>query len=146
MRWLTALILFVGIMNATSAFAHDGHTHIFGTIATLGERHIVVKTKDGKNIPISVTGETTYRRQPATSGNATPQIGDWSPVTFVLRPPAHRVRDEGCLTLAFRGRYAFIDQLGCAFGSRITLRYSRLHSNHECDRSLALTFGSVYSR
>jgi hypothetical protein len=76
MRWLTALILFVGIMNATSAFAHDGHTHIFGTIATLGERHIVVKTKDGKNIPISVTGETTYRRQPATSGNATPQIGD----------------------------------------------------------------------
>jgi hypothetical protein len=107
MRCLTALVLFVGMMTATPAFAHDGHTHIFGTIATLGERHIVVKTKDGKTIPISVTGETTYRRQPAVSGNATPQrsgIGwswkrlkkavDWSPATFVLRPPAHHVRDE----------------------------------------------------
>ena len=76
MRCLTALVLFVGMMTATPAFAHDGHTHIFGTIATLGERHIVVKTKDGKTIPISVTGETTYRRQPAVAGNATPQVGD----------------------------------------------------------------------
>jgi hypothetical protein len=76
MRCLTVLVLFIGIMTVTPSFAHDGHTHIFGTIATLGKDHIVVKTKDGKTIPISVTGETTYRRQPAASGNATPQVGD----------------------------------------------------------------------
>jgi hypothetical protein len=76
MRCLTALTLFVGMMTVTPAFAHDGHTHIFGTIATLGGDHIVVKTKEGKTIPISVTGETTYRRPPAASGHATPQVGD----------------------------------------------------------------------
>jgi hypothetical protein len=76
MRWFITLVLFLGIMTVTPAFAHDGHTHIFGTIATLGENHIVVKTKDGKTVPISVTGETTYRRQSAASGNATPQVGD----------------------------------------------------------------------
>lgn len=77
MRGMTALVLFVGIMSVAPAFAHEGHTHnIFGTIATLGERHIVVKTKDGKTMSVSVTGETTYRRHSAGPGHATPQVGD----------------------------------------------------------------------
>lgn len=52
---MLAMVLMVGV-----AYAHNGMEHIMGTVVSMTDSSITVKTKDGKTQTVEVAGETKY--------------------------------------------------------------------------------------
>ena len=58
---VAALTLVLGAAGA--AWAHEGHTHkVMGTVATVHENHLMVQTKDGKTVTITMNEKTSILR------------------------------------------------------------------------------------
>ena len=48
---------------AITALAHDGATHVMGTITTFEKDHLTVKQTDGKLVTVMVDTKTKYTRE-----------------------------------------------------------------------------------
>ncbi len=73
-RYRVPTILAV-VLSAASLFAHNGKTHIEGTVTEINAKQIVVKDAKGKSISIQVNKDTIYQRNasgpPATRADLT---------------------------------------------------------------------------
>lgn len=55
---VAATVLF--LVALTLAYPHEGQQHVMGTVTALDAKHLEVRTPDGKNISVRLTGETRY--------------------------------------------------------------------------------------
>ena len=57
---VAALTLVLGV---AAAWAHEGHTHkVMGTVSMVHENHLMVQTKDGKTVTITLNEKTSILR------------------------------------------------------------------------------------
>ena len=67
LRTMTISLILVSAL-AIGAFAHDGATHVMGTITAFEKDHMTVKQIDGKLVTVMVDSKTKYTRE---NGKAT---------------------------------------------------------------------------
>ena len=65
----TTFVLFAFLL-ATSAFAHAGHHHVFGTVKQVNGDALLVHTREGTDATISLTKATVYKRGDADAKQA----------------------------------------------------------------------------
>ena len=68
---VVTLVLLLGIALP----AHEGKTHIMGTVTEIGESHIVVKTREGKLVKIPFDKDTLFRRGKGEAKAADMKVG-----------------------------------------------------------------------
>lgn len=85
-KMIAAVVSLTLASFAGSVFAHEGHTHeagntVMGTVSAVHKdmNHIVVKTKEGKKVGVTVDDKTKYLR-----GNETATFGDVTVGTRVV--------------------------------------------------------------
>ncbi len=62
MRKIGSLFL-VLLLGASALLAHGGGSHkLLGTVKDVHEQHLVVTTKDGKEVTLQLTAKTKYER------------------------------------------------------------------------------------
>jgi predicted MarR family transcription regulator len=58
-----ASLFLVSLLVAASALAHGGHSHtILGTVKVVNDGHLLVTTKDGKEVTVHLTAGTKYTK------------------------------------------------------------------------------------
>lgn len=75
-RTLRLMTLTLIVASAMAAFAHGGNEDIMGTVTRAEKGQIEVKSMDGKNVTVSVTATTVYRKgkEPATFADVKPGV------------------------------------------------------------------------
>lgn len=69
------LVLILVAFIATPVFAHEGTSHVLGTVTASSADQLVVQAKDGQSVSIRLTPETRYRAFGETT-SSTPSVGD----------------------------------------------------------------------
>lgn len=68
-KWMISVIA-VAVMalgSASTLRAHQGHDHkVMGTVTMAAADHVMLKDKDGKDVMVKVTKDTTVKGKPAT--------------------------------------------------------------------------------
>lgn len=59
-RRVFGILIFAGVLAASwKAFAHGGHNHkLMGTVTMAAADHVMLKTKDGKEVTVKVAANT----------------------------------------------------------------------------------------
>jgi hypothetical protein len=66
--WTTFMpVLFFALFSGRLLGAHEGHTHVMGTVTAVNDGQLVVQTKGGQTVAIQLDPNTRYR----TTGVAT---------------------------------------------------------------------------
>ena len=68
-RTMMAGLLMIAVF-VLGAYAHEGMTHVMGTISAVDGQNITVKTTDGKSVVVMVAKETKYSRDKGTASAA----------------------------------------------------------------------------
>lgn len=76
MKHLFVVALFAILVSAPLVWAHGNGSHVVGTVTTIEDDHVVVKTPKGDTASIAFKPETTFQRNGIHSQSARPQIGD----------------------------------------------------------------------
>jgi hypothetical protein len=65
--WTMLVALAVVTVGSTSPLlAHEGHDHkVMGTVTMAAADHVMLTDKDGKNVTVKVTKDTTVKAKPA---------------------------------------------------------------------------------
>ncbi len=59
-------VVVLAIASNTSVVAHEGHEHkLMGTVTMAAVDHVMMKDKDGKDVTVKVTKETTVKAKTA---------------------------------------------------------------------------------
>lgn len=67
MKKPTTFALFIALLAAPAAFAHEGHAHkVMGTVASIAAGQIEVTTPDGKKETHTLTKETMFMKGKVT--------------------------------------------------------------------------------
>lgn len=74
MRRVLALF-FLLALSSTGLWAHEGSTHILGTVATVAPDHVIVQTPDNKTVTIKTTDKTRYRTTKEASTREALKVG-----------------------------------------------------------------------
>ena len=69
------LVLILVAFIAAPVSAHEGTSHVLGTVTESGADQLVVQAKDGQSVSIRLTPATRYRATGATT-SSTPSVGD----------------------------------------------------------------------
>jgi hypothetical protein len=72
----TVIAFFVTMLVTTPVLAHEGGTHVMGTVSVSESDHLVVQGTDGKEVSIILSPGTRYRAAGAANSSATPKVGD----------------------------------------------------------------------
>lgn len=74
---LIVILFVIGLVGliAAPASAHEGNTHVLGTVTSSASDQLKVQAKDGKEISIYLTPATRYFATGPKTGS-TPEIGD----------------------------------------------------------------------
>lgn len=75
MKRLFAVLLTLGLM-ASVAYAHNGMEHVMGTVATISDTSMTVKTMDGKSQTVALTSDTKYARMDTAITLKDIKVGD----------------------------------------------------------------------
>ena len=76
MRKGIVLLLIWGVaLVAGVLWAHGGKPHVMGTVQAVDERHVEVKTQDGKVVSALLTKDTKYVRGKATALRSDLKVG-----------------------------------------------------------------------
>jgi hypothetical protein len=75
MKRLLALLLTVGLF-AGVAFAHNGMEHIMGTVTSVTNAALTVKTMDGKSQTVVLNSETKYEKADKAVALKDLKVGD----------------------------------------------------------------------
>ncbi len=68
-------ILFLLILASTGLWAHEGSTHILGTVTSVAPDHVVVQTPDNKTLTFKTTAQTRYRTTKEASTREALKVG-----------------------------------------------------------------------
>jgi len=84
MRTTTALLsLAFGLLPAALVVAHEGHQHkAMGTVATVKEGELEIKTTDGQAMTLVLDKETKYQKEKAQAAWTDMKAGDRVAVTY----------------------------------------------------------------
>lgn len=66
---------FLVLCAAAALWAHEGSTHILGTVTEVAAGHVVVQTTDQKTVTIKTTPKTRYRTTKEASSREALQVG-----------------------------------------------------------------------
>lgn len=69
-------LFLLSLVCATAAFAHEGKTHVMGTVSAVDAQHVVVTDREGKTISITLTDETKYEQGGAAATRSALKTGD----------------------------------------------------------------------
>lgn len=69
-------LLMLPMHSAWLAQAHEGHTHVMGTVTAVTDGHLVVQTKGGQTETIQLDHNTRYRAAGVATSSATIRVGD----------------------------------------------------------------------
>ncbi len=79
-RQLAAITLLLTLAAPALLSGHEGHEHkrFMGTVTMIDQKHVMLKTKEGKEITIYLDQSTKYRRgsAAATAAGAGVKVGD----------------------------------------------------------------------
>ncbi|MEI8013554.1 MAG: DUF5666 domain-containing protein [Nitrospira sp.] len=67
------LVLFVSLLGAR---AHEGHTHVMGTVTEVSDSQLVVSNTSGQTVAIHLDHDTRYRTTGMATSSATVRVGD----------------------------------------------------------------------
>ncbi len=76
MKRLRPAVAAVLFLLAAPVSAHEGGTHVMGTVTTLNADNLVVRTRDGHAVSIRVTPGTLYRQKGGGTGKGVLKAGD----------------------------------------------------------------------
>jgi hypothetical protein len=75
--WVLALVLAIGTLNVTlPALAHGGMEHITGTVTSVGDNSLTVKTTKGKTVKVNLDAKTAYSHGKTAAKMADLKEGD----------------------------------------------------------------------
>ena len=63
------------MLSVIGLYAHDGMTHVMGTITAVEGNHMTVKTTDAKSVSVMLNGDTKYSKENGTASAADLKIG-----------------------------------------------------------------------
>ena len=73
-RWMTCmLVLFIALFGAR---AHEGRTHVVGTVTAMSDGQLVVNNKHGQALAIQRDRNTRHRATSLATSSATVRVGD----------------------------------------------------------------------
>jgi IMP cyclohydrolase len=75
MKRIFALLLAIGLFTSV-AFAHKGMEHVMGTVASITNGSITVKTTDGKSQAVVLNSETKYAKMDTAIAWQDIKVGD----------------------------------------------------------------------
>lgn len=70
------LVLFVSLFDIRPLWAHEGHTHVMGTVAAVSDNQLVVSNTRGQTVAIQLDRNTRYRANGVAASRATVRVGD----------------------------------------------------------------------
>ena len=76
MKRLRPAVAAVLILLAVAVHAHEGGTHVMGTVTTVNADNLVVRTRDGRPVSIRVTPDTLYRQKGGGTDQGALKAGD----------------------------------------------------------------------
>lgn len=77
MRFVLALtFLILPICTAWPTQAHEGHTHVTGTVTAVSAGPLAVQTSGGEIVTIQLDRRTRYRASGTAAGSGTVRAGD----------------------------------------------------------------------
>ena len=68
-KWMISMIAvaLMALGSASRLVAHEGHDHkVMGTVTMAAADHVMLKDKDGKDVMVKVTKDTTVKGKAAT--------------------------------------------------------------------------------
>jgi hypothetical protein len=68
------MLLFLSAIPLPS-WAHEGSTHVLGTVTAVAADHVVLETPDKKTVTIKTTGQTRYRTTKQASTRDALKVG-----------------------------------------------------------------------
>lgn len=76
-KWIVGVALVAALGLPVVARAHTGHAHkVMGTIASVHDTHLEVKTTDGKVVTITLDGKTVFRQGKAKADMTILKVGE----------------------------------------------------------------------
>jgi hypothetical protein len=76
-RWLVGAALAAVLLVPMAARAHEGHLHkVMGTVTSVKDDHVMVKTTDGKTVTVMLDGKTTVTRGKTKLTAAAVKVGE----------------------------------------------------------------------
>lgn len=78
MRWCVAgLLLWAGVLlGSRPLWAHEGHSHVMGTVIALSDGRMAVRMTDGSTVTILVDRNTRFRATGVATNSGTVAVGD----------------------------------------------------------------------
>jgi len=61
---------------STPAFAHEGKTHVMGTVSALDAEHVIIKSREGKTVSVRLTPGTKYQKGESRAAASDLTVGD----------------------------------------------------------------------
>lgn len=101
MRKISTILMLTFLLAMSAALAHEGHSHVMGTVEVVTAAHIEVKTKDGKAVTVPITKETRYVKGKEKAAQTDVHVGDRVVVDLEKSGTAEEVRlSSGMATTA----------------------------------------------
>lgn len=73
---ISLLALSLVVLSAAGARAHEGKTHVMGTVTTVDAEHLVIKNRDGQSVSMHITKNTTFHKGDAPAAAGDLKAGD----------------------------------------------------------------------
>ena len=70
------LVLFVSLFDIRPLWAHEGHTHVMGTVTAMSDSQLIVSNTSGQTVAIQLDRNTRYRAAGVATSRATVRVGD----------------------------------------------------------------------
>ena len=70
------VILCFPAVDPHALWAHEGHTHVMGTVTAVQDGQLAVQTKGGETVTIQLDRNTRYRAAGVAASSATIHAGD----------------------------------------------------------------------
>lgn len=79
--------LLISLLCAHPVLAHEGKTHVMGTVAAVDAQHVVVTDRDGKEVSINLTKGTKYEKGDAPAQASALKVGARVVIDVAGTPP-----------------------------------------------------------
>ncbi|MBI4485371.1 MAG: hypothetical protein HY655_05115 [Acidobacteria bacterium] len=76
-KWIAGVALIAALVIPAAAWAHEGHSEkVMGTVASIQDNHVMVKTTAGKTVMVMLDAKTKITRGKTTLKAADVKVGD----------------------------------------------------------------------
>ncbi len=85
-----SLLAIIFAFTATLALAHGEGQHVLGTVTTIDQKHLEIKTQKGATVKVQLNKQTRFKNKGNPKGTNLPAVGD--------RVVVEAVEDNNALT------------------------------------------------